>query len=331
MATEHEVVFEDLHGVPDGQAVEVDLEADQKGIRVVPADAGADDDSDDIDDDGSQQAADEDDEEGDKGGGDKFSRKFQKRLSREQRAKQAAQNEAKELRARLESMEKRINGIEKSHSQADISKMESDLQAVEQQLEEAVERGETKDQIRLTKKLAELQADFKIAKKLSELDDDSDSGKPSGKPESGSDDGNPYAKDWMDRHADWYGRKGFERQTRLVNRLDKEIFNDGYDPSEEDYFEELDRRLKEKAPELFEDEDPAPPKKRNRGHPPVAPTGSGDDRPTSGKRTGLGSKVRLDERDFEVMRNFGLDTNDPEALKEFARSKRETQMQEDRK
>ena len=41
----------------------------------------------------------------------------------------------------------------------------------------------------------------------------------------------------------------------LANRLDKEVFKDGYDPGTEEYFVELDRRIKEKEPDLFDDLD----------------------------------------------------------------------------
>ncbi|KPK66534.1 MAG: hypothetical protein AMS21_01880 [Gemmatimonas sp. SG8_38_2] len=330
MSEKYEIQFEDLHGVPDGKAVEVDLEAESKGIREVAPDDGAADDarkpSDDADaSKGAKGKADEGEEDS---GDDKFSKKFRDRLSREQRAKKKAQDEAREIREQNARLEARLKKLESSHSERELNEIERNIGDIEKQLEDAIEKGETKTQLSLTRKMTDLQAELKVAKKAAELmgeDDDSGStrsGKPSGKP-----DENPYADDWMGNHSDWYGMKGFERQTRLVNRLDKEVFKDGYDPQTEEYFEELDRRLKEKAPELFDDEDLTPSGKRNRERPPVAPTGSGEDR-TSGKTTGLGSKVTLDDNDFRVMRTFGLDTNDPETLKEFARNKREAELQE---
>jgi len=333
MSDKYEIQFEDLHGVPDGKAVEVDLEAESKGIRdVLPGDGEDDDARKPSDDAGASKRAADKPDEGDEDEGDaKFSKKFRDRLSREQRAKKKAQDEARQIREQNARLEARLKKLESSHSERELSEIERNIGEIEKQLEDAIEKGETKTQLQLTRKMTDLQAELKVSRKAAELmgdDDDRGStqgGQPSGKPE------NPYADEWMEAHSDWYGMKGFERQTRLVNRLDKEIFKDGYDPNTEEYFEELDRRLKEKAPEVFDDEveakDLTPSGKRNRDRPPVAPTGSGEDR-TSGRTTGLGSKVVLDDNDFRVMRTFGLDPNDPETLKEFARNKREADLQE---
>lgn len=339
MSDKYEIQFEDLHGVPDGKAVEVDLEADTKGIREVsPDDGDADDARKAADDADARRKATGKSDEGDEDEGDpKFSKKFRDRLSREQRAKKKAQDEARQIREQNARLEARLKKLESSHSERELSEIERNIGEIEKQLEDAIEKGETKTQLQLTRKMTDLQAELKVSRKAAELmgDDDDQGPKQSGKP-SGDSNQNPYADEWMDSHSDWYGMKGFERQTRLVNRLDKEIFKDGYDPQTEEYFEELDRRLKEKAPEVFdeieEDDDKAltPSGKRNRDKPPVAPTGSGEDR-TSGRASGLGSKVTLDDNDFKVMRTFGLDPNDPETLKEFARNKREAEQQEARR
>lgn len=330
MPKDYEIEFEDLHGVPDGSAVEVDLDADSEGVRRVPAHEAGSDDAGKTSGDGTppKKAGAGPKEDGEDGDG-KFSKKFRTRLSREQRAKERERDARKKAEQRADALETRINKLEKTRSKDELDEIERTLSDTETQLETAIEKGDTKTQLKLTRKMTDLQAELKVSKKAAEImaeSDDSTQGQ--GTKPSGNSNENPVAEEWMDSHSDWYGMKGFERQTRLVNRLDKEIFKDGYDPQTDEYFEELDRRLKDKAPELF-DEEPAqaPSSKRNRGQPPVAPTGSGEDR-TSSATTGLGSKVTLTEEDFRVMRQFNLNTNDPETLKEFARNKREAEAQE---
>lgn len=330
MPKDYEIQFEDLHGVPDGSAVEVDLDADSEGVRRVPApEAGSDDAGGSSDDGTPPKKAGAAPKEGDEDGDEKFSKKFRTRLSREQRAKERERDGRKKAEQRADALEARIKKLEQTRSADELAEIERSLSDIETQMEDAIEKGDTKTQLKLTRKMTDLQAELKVSKKAAEIMAESDDstqdrgGKPSGNPNE-----NPAADEWMENHSDWYGMKGFERQTRLVNRLDKEIFKDGYDPQTDEYFEELDRRLKDKAPELFDEEPaPAPSSKRNREAPPVAPTGSGEDR-TSSATTGLGSKVTLTEEDFRVMQQFNLDTNDPETLKEFARNKREAEAQE---
>ena len=55
----------------------------------------------------------------------------------------------------------------------------------------------------------------------------------------------------------------------------------------------------------------------------VAPVDSAESAST--KRRSSSSRVELDEHDFENMRRFGLDTNDPDVLKEYAMNKREAE------
>jgi hypothetical protein len=134
---------------------------------------------------------------------------------------------------------------------------------------------------------------------------------------------------WMEDQGDWYKQDGFERQTRLANRLDKEVYADGYDPDTPQYFKELNKRIKERAPELYDDleagADDTDTGKR-RGKPVVAPVSGNETR----HQRSSSSKVELDAEDFRTMRQFNLDPNDPEVLREFARNKREAEQGEKR-
>jgi hypothetical protein len=183
--------------------------------------------------------------------------------------------------------------------------------------------------VRLTTRLSDLKADRVLAEsRLNDLSPDGNLDPFDDKISSESGKQESLADKWMDSHSDWYGARGFERQTRLANRIDREVHADGYDPGSPDYFEELDRRLKEKMPDVYEDldanaeeadKDDKP--DRNRGRSPVAPVGGNESR----RQRTSGSKVELGEDDFANMRRFGLDTNDPEVIKEYARNKRQAE------
>lgn len=336
-----EIVFEDLHGTQDPEMVTVDLDASSKdnGISRAPAekvvddDAGADDsiefdnlrsaqreaDEQDDGDDGASKAGEDDD----------YSKKVQARIGREQRAKRKAQDEASYWKQQAERLAKDQYERDKKNLKRDIEQVDLDIESLQSDLERAIEEGQTKDQVRLTNRLTDLKAKKARAEvSLDNLSEDGnfqpfddkiqpDSQKPTKR----------LADQWMDDRSDWYGAKGFERQTRLANRIDKEVYKDGYDPNTPEYFEELDRRLKEKEPTLYDDLDAAD-EAGDRGNQqnqrptrsPVAAVNRQDS-----QRLNRGSKVELTEEDFATMRQFNLDPNDPEVLKEFARNKREAE------
>lgn len=347
------IVFEDLHGSGEDESITIDLDADTKddGITRTPADEAAD--TDDIDDDRLQidslrsadrdDADEQDDDESSASSDsedDEYSKKVQARIKREQRAKRKERDRGDANDRRATYWENQAKAIAKdSYEQTKRSLTSTVEQAgsayvqVQSDLEKAIEDGNTKDQVRLTTRLSDLKADKVLAEsRLEDLSPDgnvqpySDKLSPSDQTSDES-----LADSWMKDRGDWYGANGFERQTRLANRLDKEVFADGYRPDTPDYFEELDRRIKDKEPKLYEDLDAADDaddkddtddtKDTRRGKNVVAPVGGNE---TRRQRTSS-SKVELTEQDFAVMRQFNLDTNDPEVLKEFARNKREAE------
>lgn len=325
-----EIVFEDLRGVEEQEAVTVDLDSDLKdaGIERTPADKAADagdreDDDIQIDDlrtadRGAEDDSDDEDDASSDGEEDGYSRKVKARIDREARAKRKAQDEASYWRTQAEQLAKDRAGRDKAELESTVERTSSAIHGLEADLERAIEDGNTKDQVKFTSQLTDLKAE-KIQAELALKDLPSDVQlQPFDDKVSADDDTNQSLADkWMSDRADWYGARGFERQTRLANRLDREVFADGYDPKSKEYFEELDRRIKEKEPNLFDDDDKG--SRRQRRQSPVAPVSGAE--PT---RRQSSSKVELGEDDFANMRRFGLDTNDPQVLKEYARNKRET-------
>lgn len=348
MGTENEIVFEDLHGVNEDEPVTIDLDVALKddGISRTPAGHAADVDTGDDDDiqiDNLRGAQDDDEEsesapqqvvdkdDASKGNeDDDYSKKVQARIRREQRAKAKERERGDYWENQAKKLAKDSYERDKAAAERVIEQADGLIEDTQAQLETAIEEGKTKDQVRLTALLTDQKA-AKIQARVS-LDNLSPDGNVqpfSGKV--GTDSSTPQKESakWVDGHSDWYQQKGFERQTRLANRIDKEVFADGYDPDSPEYFEELDRRIKEKEPSLYDDLDAADvaPRKEDtrRGKPQsvVAPVGGNEN---SRQRSSSSNKVELTEEDFANMRRFNLNTNDPEVLKEYARNKREAEQ-----
>lgn len=300
MKREDDIVFEDLHGNPD-EVIDVDLDVDEEpGIKRRSQEASVDDDPDSGVEGRSAAKADEDDDAD--GDDDKSAAELA-----------AARAEAKAAREELERYRNQHANAQREADKQAVARLDSEITSIEEQLEEAIEAGDTKKQVRLTSQLT----DLKSRKLTAELRATSEPEKPKAEAK-GS---NPKVGAWMSKNR-WYNQPGKERYTRITNRIDRDIANEGYDPASDDYWTELDLRLKREAPELFEGEE----KPSRKGGDRVAPVGDGGgDR--SRRRT-ADSRVRLERADFKVMRKFGLDPNDPAHVKEFARNKLEAEREE---
>jgi hypothetical protein len=332
-----EFIFDDLNGgtVTDDSALEIDLDAGTPGVRTariapdVSPDA-SDPEFDDLPGDRgpSQSGRAPDSDSQDPG----FSKKFNARLERERQAKIRERERADAAERRAAQLEARLRETRKT-GHADATKaLDTQIASTESELEQALEAGDSKQQVRLTSQLTDLKARRIAAEYVGpdDLDDDPGDvgGDTSAKPAP-----NPLVEEFLSGHRDWFKKRGFERYTTLLESLDKEVFAEGFNPADEEYFEELEARLKQKAPEMWDETgelDPTGAAERRREQragrrSPVAP-GVGSGRHSAPAASG--NKVSLDAEDFANMRRFGLDTRDPATLKEYARSKRQRMLED---
>lgn len=334
MVDENEIVFEDLRGAPDDKPITVDLDADLKedGFERTPAAQAADEkarENDDIRLDGLRTADSavpqfvEKDDASMVGEDDDYSKKVKARIQRATRATRKEKDRGDYWENQARSLAKDNYDREKNDASGIIERADSQLVDTQSQLEKAIEDGNTKDQVRLTTQLTDQKAaKVRAEVSLENLSPDGNVQPFSGKVGTATPEDQSLADKWRDERSDWYGARGFERQTRLTNRLDKEVFADGYEPTTEEYFTELDRRIKEKEPSLFDDvesKDDTETDTQRKRRTPVAAVGGAD-----AQQRRSSSKVELTEEDFANMRRFNLDPNDPLVLKEYARNKRET-------
>ena len=100
----------------------------------------------------------------------------------------------------------------------------------------------------------------------------------------------------------WFGADGFEDVTSYALGLHKKLVNNGVDPRTDEYFEQIDARVKSKFPEVFGDED----KPRSQGSQ-AAPA----KKPTSvvapaSRSTGR-KKVELTPTQMALIKKYNLD------------------------
>lgn len=61
-----------------------------------------------------------------------------------------------------------------------------------------------------------------------------------------------HAQQWMTKHT-WWDPNGGDADSRTVSRLDNQLIGEGYDPTTQEYWDELSDRVKEAIPERHEE------------------------------------------------------------------------------
>jgi hypothetical protein len=324
-----EIIFTDLHGVPDDEAYdsEVNLEGDDKGIARIVPDAAADPvslEGIDVEEDEPRiprtpkAAAPTDDDED-----SEYGKKVRARIERERRATAAERGRAEAAEAELARMRRSVIDEKITNAKAEVGRIETEVTQIETDLEKALEDGKTKEAVRLTSRLTDIKA------RRERLNAQMEDGPPEA-PIAPVVDTNKarLVTGWKAKHVDWYAKEGFERYTRSANRIDKELAAEGYDSREQDYFDELDRRLRKEAPAVFDDKADMEDKEDTtvvgkKGPATVAPVRDGSRGGKQSERASM-TRVVITREDKAEMRRFNLDPNDPRVLREWAANKRQS-------
>lgn len=118
----------------------------------------------------------------------------------------------------------------------------------------------------------------------------------------------PAAAKWIANNKVWLESPKFAGHREFVVGVDRQLQREGYLPTTDEFFKELDRRVDEAFPTLRKKPQPT-------NLPPVAAVGGGA-QSAPGKRT-----VTLNKADLENMRRFGLDPTNKAHLREYASNK----------
>jgi hypothetical protein len=114
------------------------------------------------------------------------------------------------------------------------------------------------------------------------------------------------AADWMERNP-WYDPQGKDLDSEIAQRLDKQLTGEGYDPSSEDYWDELDDRVSKYLPHRIGS---IASKKKERQKVKSIQTSSGRESSSSGGGSNNGFRISPDR--VAAMKEAGVWDN-PEA------------------
>lgn len=247
-----------------------------------------------------------------------------RRVARAQRLTDEARGEARELRGRLDALEDQLKAQADERDFADFrTKTEAKLADLRAQKKVAIEEGNTDKQVDLEEEIADLRADLKVREREQErakaqLKEAADRRKSS-----------PIvatrANQWMRKHPRFNTDPEFQA---AVRGLDQAVKAAGFDPETDEYFEELDRRVKKQYPDEYPK---VRDKTRRRG--PSEHRGSARGSEPGARRTERAGKFTIKDGKLRVpaaelkriqanMVRYGMNPSDPEDVKAYVMNNR---------
>lgn len=231
-----------------------------------------------------------------------YSEKVRKRIQKEVAKRAEAEQRIAELEDRLSSMERKTIDIANKS-------LTNQYSSISQKLKQAIEEGNTEEQIKLYESMADIRSQMnKTQEYASELPKKSETKKTVP----------PLAADWVKENSQWFNKPGYRKETAMAYGIDAELTEEGWDASDPEYYDEMNKRLKaSNLPYFSKSEDSASQNDKN-----VVQKANRVQSPVAGvsRKKGIDSnRVKLTSEDLDTARKFGIDINDEAALKRFAK------------
>jgi hypothetical protein len=261
---------------------------------------------------------------------------FSKRFSRIERnfEQRLADQEARHQQE-LATIRQRGVGVQATRvAAADDAAHEREIEALQAQIELAVEKGESKEVARLTRVMAQKEAQHWAKKEAAVRGEPVQTAAPAQKqaaaPAEQSRGQTAAAKTWLRENQEWFKDEDHRIETQAALVIDEDLRDEGYDAESPEYFAELNTRLKKRFPELEvigdtrkgkraareqEEVEDEPTTRRALARPPVQ---SFEDRGAAPRRQ-AGRRVTLTTEQISTMRAVGMDPDNDKHVAIYAR------------
>lgn len=194
-----------------------------------------------------------------------YSKKVQTRINqitdryrKEQRDKEEAVRLAKQLKDQNSKLETQIQNLDKGYISEYGTRIESQLASASEAYKKALEVNDTDAMVKASQAIAKVtieQERHRIAKQRQEEKDVSretiqtqppvqTQAQPAPEPD-------PKAKAWAEKNV-WFGEN--DEMTALAFGVDKKLQQEGFDLGSDEYYSELDKRIRKRFPEEFQEE-----------------------------------------------------------------------------
>ena len=242
------------------------------------------------------------DEQEDDNYGPKVQRRIKKLVDQRRQAELQArqhQEQTAQLQARLSRLEQ--GNETNAHQQAEHA-FHNRYQQTRAALSKAVEEGDTEAQLDFTEQIADMRAAVRVAESQKQQ-----ARQATPPPARRAQEPPPPKKAmgwWEDNN--WFNSSGYERETAAARAIDVQLDLEGFDKNSDDYYEQLNNRLRNVFPELNLGGEPIKQKPKSRS--PVAPT-------AGGSSSYKGNRIRLSNDQLRMARELGI--TDEASLKKY--------------
>ena len=193
-----------------------------------------------------------------------YSKKVQTRINqitdryrKEQRDKEEAVRLAETLKSENEKLQTQIQNLDKGYISEYGTRIESQLASASEALKKALEVNDTDAIVKAQQAIAKVtieQERHRIAKERQEQNVSRETSQPQTvqQPQQpAQQEPDPKAKAWAEKNT-WFGEN--EEMTYLALGLDKKLVQEGFDLGSDEYYSELDKRIRTRFPEEFKQE-----------------------------------------------------------------------------
>jgi len=233
----------------------------------------------------------------------------EKRIRQLVRQKKERDEQIEQLIARQSELEEKLKAQQKEAETSFTKNFETTEQQIQSRIEmakdvykQALESGDSSLIVNAQENLSNAQNDanaLKIAKQQYEtqkpiVPEEKQSVKPTAQAQSNVK-YDKLALDWAGKNP-WFGQD--QVMTTLALELDQALKGEGYDPSEEDFYNEIDNRLRQQYPERFGVDN-----RQQETTSPAQVVGGASRTPSSSSK---GKKVKLSKEDMRLAEKWGI-------------------------
>ena len=181
--------------------------------------------------------------------------KLTRKMREAERREKAATEYARAVEEKRQALEKRFEKTDADYIKKFESTISSGMEAAQKELAAAIESGDSKAQVEANKRIATLA--FENAKLAAAKEGREEKTIQAEKPVQLSDGPtempsepapDPKAEDWASRNS-WFGQD--RAMTYTAFEIHKDLVNEGFDPKSDDYYAEVDKRIKVDFPHKF--------------------------------------------------------------------------------
>ena len=180
-----------------------------------------------------------------------YSERVRKRIAKEVAKRAEAEQRVVDLQERLANLEKRTLDI-------GTKSLKNQYQGVSSRLKEAIETGNTDEQVKLYEQMSDIRA------QMTKIDDTKIEEPKKDKKDVKTP---PLAADWVKENSQWFNKPGYRKETAMAYGIDAELTEEGWDVNDPEYYSEMDKRLKaSKLPFFVKDEESSSQSNKNVVH-----------------------------------------------------------------